>query len=182
VQHSPDRWIIEEEPMQRASSIALWLASAVWWSGCQTAEDTKSRPPASPSAAAAARAAALPRADSRDSEPRVELAKEIQTGLALFLADEFQGRKTTSGEIFDSRELMAAHPSYSMGTVVRVTNLRNGRTVDVRVVDRGPSPKNQKEGALIDLSRSAAEQLDFITEGKTRVQLEVLEWGRRRKE
>jgi rare lipoprotein A len=108
--------------------------------------------------------------------------KETRTGLALFLADEFQRRKTASGETFDSRKLIAAHPSYSLGTVVRVTNLRNGRAVEVRVVDRGPSPKNRKKGAVIDLSRSAAEQLDFITEGMTRVRLEVLEWGGGRKD
>jgi rare lipoprotein A len=159
--------------MQRTFVVVLWLASSVSWSACQRAEDTQSRPPASP----AAQAPVLPPAESPDSEPGVQLAKETQTGLALFLADEFQGRKTASGEPFDRRELAAAHPSYPLGTVVRVTNMSNGRAIEVLVVDRGPSPANQEKGAVIDLSRSAAEHLDFITEGKTSVRLEVLKWG-----
>jgi rare lipoprotein A len=97
--------------------------------------------------------------------------------LASFLARKFHGRKSASGEVFDSRDLIAAHPSYPLGTVVRVINLSNGRAVEVCVVDRGPSPKGRKKGAIIDLSRSAAKQLGFIEKGKTRVRLEVLHWG-----
>jgi rare lipoprotein A len=165
--------------MRRMLVIALWLVSSTCWGGCRPTEHTKSPPPDSPSAAATPQAAAPPPAGTPvpNREPVLKQAKETQTGLALFLARQFQGRKSASGETFDGRDLIAAHPSYPLGTVVRVINLRNGRAVEVRVVDRGPSPKDQKKGAVIDLSRSAAEQLDLINKGKARVRLEVLRWG-----
>jgi rare lipoprotein A len=73
--------------------------------------------------------------------------------------------------------MVAAHPSYPFGTLVRVTNLSNGRAVIVRVVDRGPAKNAQAEGVLIDLSSGAARNLGFTTTGRTRVKLEVLRWG-----
>lgn len=77
-------------------------------------------------------------------------------------------------------ELFAAHPSYPMGTLVRVTNLENGREVVVRISDRGPTAAKQAEGLIIDVSRGAAEELDFIRAGIVRVRVEVLKWGGRR--
>ena len=101
-----------------------------------------------------------------------------QFGGATFYASYFDGRRTASGQKFDGGKAMAAHRSYPFGTVVRVTCLRNGRSVDVVIVDRGPWGKNQRQGAIIDLSRSAAERLGMIRRGKARVKLEVLVWGR----
>jgi rare lipoprotein A len=75
--------------------------------------------------------------------------------------------------------MVAAHPSYPFGTVLRVTNLENGRQVSVRILDRGPTRRLQADGVIIDLSRRAAEVLGFIQRGRTRVRLEVLEWGDR---
>jgi rare lipoprotein A len=75
------------------------------------------------------------------------------------------------------KALVAAHPSYPFGTVVRVTNLNNGRTVDVRVVDRGPARGPRADGVIIDLSQGAAEVLGFIRAGRARVRLDVLRWG-----
>lgn len=71
--------------------------------------------------------------------------------------------------------MVAAHPRYPFGTLVRVTNLANGRSVEVRIVDRGPARQPQAEGVIIDLSRRAAETLGFVQQGRTRVRLEVLE-------
>jgi len=77
-----------------------------------------------------------------------------------------------------SKELFAAHPSYALGTLARVTNLQNGRGVVVRISDRGPTAGKQAEGLIIDLSRAAAKELDFIKAGIVRVRIEVLEWGK----
>jgi rare lipoprotein A len=101
-----------------------------------------------------------------------------QFGDATFYAHYFDGRVTASGEIFDGGKAMAAHRSYPFGTVVRVTCLSNRRSVNVVIVDRGPYGKNHREGAIIDLSRSAAEKLGIIRRGQAPVKLEVLLWGK----
>ena len=103
--------------------------------------------------------------------------QQMQTGLASFYSRAFDGEETASGEPFDSREMVAAHPSYPLGTVVRVTNLEKGGAVEVRIHDRGPSEENQIEGVIIDLSGAAAEKLGMVKDGRCRVQVEVLEWG-----
>ena len=91
------------------------------------------------------------------------------------MAKALEGRKTASGRIYDGRELVAAHPTYPMGTVLRVTNLANGRSVEVTVVDRSArGPKRP----IVDLSRAAAERLDMIEEGVIKVTTEVI--GRER--
>jgi rare lipoprotein A len=74
--------------------------------------------------------------------------------------------------------MVAAHPTYPFGTVVRVTNLANRRQLNVRVVDRGPARGPRSQGVVIDLSSGAAASLGFIRQGRTRVRLEVLRWGR----
>src|SRR5262245_34203581 len=102
---------------------------------------------------------------------------KTQIGDATFYASHFHGRKTASGRIFDMNKSMAAHGTYPFGTVVRVTNLGNRRSVNVVIVDRGPYGKNRREGTIIDLSRAAAEKLDIIKRGHARVKLEVLLWG-----
>jgi rare lipoprotein A len=101
-----------------------------------------------------------------------------QFGVATFYASYFDGRTTSSGQIFDGDKAIAAHRSYPFGTVVRVTSLHNSRSVNVVILDRGPYGKNKRKGAIIDLSRSAAEQLDIIGRGQARVKLEVLYWGK----
>jgi len=108
--------------------------------------------------------------------------KEMQAVQASFIDDAFQGRQTASGEIFEKNELVAAHPSYPMGTVVRVINLENERVVEVRINDRASTAKNREEGAIIDLSPAAAEKLGFVNDGKVRVRTEVLEWGGTRRD
>jgi rare lipoprotein A len=102
---------------------------------------------------------------------------ETKTGLASFYSRQFQGQETASGETFDNAELVAAHPSYPLGTVVRVKNLENDSTVRVRINDRGPTAENRREGVIIDLSRAAARKLGMIRDGRVKVQVEVLQWG-----
>jgi rare lipoprotein A len=103
--------------------------------------------------------------------------KETQMGLAPFTSEALQGAPTASGQKFDNSLLVAAHPSYPMGTIVRVINLGNERAVEVCVIARSAPVKHRRRGYIIDLSRSAAERLDFIEDGKVRVRTEVLEWG-----
>ena len=97
--------------------------------------------------------------------PRVEI------GYASYYARAHHGRRTASGERFDRDALTAAHRTLPYGTRVRVTHLRNGRDVTVRINDRGPFRK----GRLIDVSPAAARRLGMIAEGVARVRVEVLE-------
>jgi rare lipoprotein A len=101
----------------------------------------------------------------------------VREGLASYYGPGFNGKTTASGARFDMHAMVAAHPTYPFGTIVRVTNLTNRRAVDVRVLDRGPAKGPQADGVLIDLSFGAAQALGFIRQGRTRVRLEVLRWG-----
>ena len=97
-----------------------------------------------------------------------------EKGLASYYDEEFAGRETASGETFDPDALTAAHPSHAIGTRLRVTNEENGRSVVVRVTDRGPTDENRREGVIVDLSRAAAERLRFTEDGEARVRVERL--------
>lgn len=116
--------------------------------------------------------------DANDSfAARTKRVPLVQTGYATFLAKSFHGDESASGEVFDRRKMVAAHRSLPFGTRVRVTNLENGRSVDVRIIDRGPYGVNYREGTIIDLSRAAATRLDMIADGQVRVKVRVLKIG-----
>jgi rare lipoprotein A len=102
----------------------------------------------------------------------------VQEGLASFYGAEFHGKKTASGERFDKNDLTAAHPAYPGGTVLKVTNLENSRSVRVRVTDRGPAKRPRRHGVIIDLSRAAARRLRFTDHGRARVRVEVVKIAR----
>ena len=93
-----------------------------------------------------------------------------EEGLASWYGGKFQGRRTASGEIFDTRQLTAAHKSLPFGTRVLVTNLENGRSIAVRINDRGPFVA----GRVIDLSLAAAAAIGLAGRGVAAVRLEVL--------
>jgi rare lipoprotein A len=101
----------------------------------------------------------------------------VQTGFASYYNEP--GEKTASGRPFSPSQFVAAHPSYPAGTVVRVTNLRNGRSVDVQIVDRGPAKKQRLKGVIIDLSPAAARHLRFMKQGRVKVRTRVIKWGDR---
>lgn len=129
----------------------------------------------------AAFAVILPGCAAR-SKPPAPIAKaspilEVRQGLASYYGPGFDGKVTASGARFDMNAMVAAHPTYPFGTVIRVTNLANSRVVQVRVVDRGPARGPRADGVLIDLSYGAAGALGFIRSGRTGVRLEVLRWG-----
>lgn len=91
-------------------------------------------------------------------------------GLASFYAKKFAGRRTASGEVFDPQAMTMAHPSWPFGTAVRVTHVHSGRSVVVRVNDRGPHVRHR----IADLSPAAAKALGMMREGISRVRLVVL--------
>ncbi len=92
------------------------------------------------------------------------------TGIASWYGRRFMGRKTASGEIFDPEQMTAAHRRLAMGTIVKVTNLKNGRQALVRINDRGP----YIPGRIIDLSRAAARKMDMLYRGLAPVRMEVV--------
>ena len=134
--------------MRRALAILL-LGGVV--TGCATAPQPV-KPPAPP-------------------EPQVEV--ERQRGTAVYYASRFHGRRTASGVPLDNRAMGAAHPTLPFGCVVTVTNQRNGKAVAVKVVDRGPSRRDQLQGKIIDLSQAAARELDYFRQGTAEVELEI---------
>ncbi len=95
---------------------------------------------------------------------------KAERGIASYYSDEFNGRRTASGEIFDNEAMSAAHKTLSFGTVVLVKNLENGRQAAVKINDRGPFIK----GRIIDLSRAAARRLGMLDKGITEVEIVVI--------
>lgn len=102
----------------------------------------------------------------------------MREGLASYYGQSFNGEVTANGSRLDMHAMVAAHPTYPFGTIVRVTNLKNGRSIQGRILDRGPAAGPRGDGVVIDLSYGAAQALAFIEDGRARVRLEVLRWGR----
>jgi rare lipoprotein A len=98
------------------------------------------------------------------------LIGQTSEGIATYYDDKFNGSPTANGEIFDQNKLTAAHRSLSFGTVVKVTNLQNKKSVVVTINDRGPFVDSR----LIDLSKSAASALGFIEQGVAKVRIEIV--------
>jgi rare lipoprotein A len=130
--------------MKRA--LLLLTAMALMFSGCARRTRAAAPPPA----------------------PRVGME---ETGIASWYGNPYHGRASASGEIYDMEKLTAAHRTLPFGTVVRVENLDNEETVDVRVNDRGPFVK----GRIIDLSRAAARSIHMLGPGTAKVRLRILE-------
>ena len=96
-------------------------------------------------------------------------SQPYQVGTASWYGEYFQGKQTASGEPYDMLDFTAAHPTLPLGTFVKVTNLRNGRTVVVRINDRGPVV----DGRIIDVSYNAARALGFKERGIQQVRLDL---------
>lgn len=95
----------------------------------------------------------------------------MEAGEASYYADKFQGRKTANGETFRQRKKTAAHRTLPFGTKVTVKNLSNGKTVKVRINDRGPFAK----GRIIDLSKKAAKKIHMVQSGVADVEIRYRE-------
>jgi len=115
--------------------------------------------------------------DMTTFEPPVETAqsadiiRSLGSGVASYYGSRFHGRRTANGERFNMHAMTAAHKTLRFGTKVRVTNARNGKSVTVRINDRGPFIR----GRTIDLSRAAARKIGIISRGHGRVKLEVVD-------
>jgi rare lipoprotein A len=122
---------------------AAWLAAALGVAGCSVFHHEPAPPP---------------------------VVGGVQLGVASWYGPGFHGNRTANGEIYDQYELTVAHPSLPLGTRAVVTNLSNGRAVEVRINDRGPSV----EGRIIDLSFAAAKELGAVPSGTVPVRIRVI--------
>jgi rare lipoprotein A len=115
----------------------------------------------------------VPKPVVRASRKKAEISRPYQVGTASWYGSYFHGKATASGEPYNMYDLTAAHRSLPLGSWVRVTNLRNGRAVIVRINDRGPyvAPR------IIDVSYSVARILEFKAQGLQRVRLDVVKPG-----
>jgi rare lipoprotein A len=118
----------------------------------------------------------------KDSPPDKDLAEyadakplDTFTGVASYYADQYNGKRTSNGEVYDMNSMTAAHQDLPFDTIVRVINLENQKFVILRINDRGPL----KKGRIIDVSLEAAKQLEMIGKGTANVQIEVLKYGKR---
>ena len=100
---------------------------------------------------------------------KISIENAYQVGLASYYGKEFHGRKTANGETFNMYKLTAAHRVLPLGTMIKVTNLENGRWVEVKVNDRGPFI----EGRILDLSFAAGLELEMVKSGTARVMIEI---------
>ncbi len=98
---------------------------------------------------------------------------KTQTGISSFYAEDFHGKLTANGEVYDMYGLTAAHKTLPLNTIVRVKNLENDKSLILRINDRGPYAK----GRILDCSYGAALKLGFIGKGTAKVKIEVIEYG-----
>jgi rare lipoprotein A len=96
--------------------------------------------------------------------------KDTYVGLASWYGDKYHGRRTSNGEIYNQYKLTAAHRTLAFNTLVKVTNLKNGKSVIVRINDRGPFVR----GRIIDLSYAAAKEIGMLDDGVQKVELKIL--------
>jgi rare lipoprotein A len=150
----------------------LWLIAVFALTGCATGRvgTPPDRRAARPPAASKPAARAVPPAPSRPSVAVPPGQKFDETGEASWYGRAHHGKRTASGQPYDMRKLTAAHRTLPLGTRVLVTNLENGRTVEVTITDRGPFVVDR----VIDLSFAAATRLGGVNDGVFTVGLKVL--------
>lgn len=102
--------------------------------------------------------------------PRAAAMERTETGIASWYGHPYHGRPAANGEIYDMEKMTAAHRTLPFNTWVRVTNLASGKTVDVRIIDRGPFV----DGRIVDLSHAAARAIDLIGPGIASVRIDVI--------
>ncbi len=128
--------------------------------GCAPKRPVNTRFPAPPA----------PNSQAGPAERPVPPGTYVEQGVASWYGIPFHGRQSSSGEIFDMNKFVAAHRTLPFGSVVRVTNLNNGKHTEVRIIDRGPFVR----GRLIDLSLAAAHAIDMVGTGVAPVRLELV--------
>jgi rare lipoprotein A len=155
--------------------VSRWLAAALLACACSQALSQQGPEPVIVTAfhGATAAAEAIAASSLKATADAGQAIVRLETGLASWYGSRFHGRKTASGEAYDMHALTAAHPKLPFGSWVRVRNLVNGRSVDVRINDRGPHIKRR----IIDLSRAAAQSLGLAGHGTRQVEITLLEKG-----
>jgi rare lipoprotein A len=146
-----------------AESLAVLLSVASLGAGAASG-------PNSSEAAKVANKPTVQAVSRRSTQTIKHKSQPYEVGTASWYGEYFQGKQTASGEPFDMQALTAAHPTLPLGSLVRVTNLHNGRAVVVRINDRGPVV----EGRIIDLSYNTAHILGFDGKGLQRVRLDLV--------
>ena len=144
----------------KSISARLLLLQLVFLLSCSSSQQTRSR--------------AGDQNSIRESLRQDRYEQEVQStyfGKVSYYAEEFHGRKTASGEIYDMSKYTAAHRTLPFGTICRVTNLKTNKSVLVRINDRGPFVADR----ILDLSKGAAQVLDGISQGIMEVKIEILE-------
>ena len=168
--------MISVRVMQAAMRSPTWIArSALLAAGCLAVGCGSAQSPAAstPASSTNGRQTTVPASSAPSGVPSSAHADEV--GLASWYGRAFAGKKTASGERFDPALFTAAHKKLPFGTWVEVRRVDNGRTVRVRINDRGPNGRAAHR--IIDLSQRAAEELDMVRAGVVRVELRIL--GRR---
>jgi rare lipoprotein A len=165
---SPGHMSPFQRPVGRSFLIAMCLGLLLS-QGCATLERPSSDTPA-PTETTAQPAPTPP----ETAKPPIEKTPAVkgqlpQTGEASWYGAPHQGKRTASGENFDQGLLTAAHRTLPFGSKIKVTNLANGKSVEVRINDRGPFVEDR----IIDLSQAAAKALEMVQSGKTTVRLEL---------
>ena len=111
--------------------------------------------------------------NKKEKKSSFKKSKKVYRGISSYYGPKFHGKLTANGEIFDMYGVTAAHKEFPFNTMVRVTNENNGKSLMIRINDRGP----YVDGRILDCSFGAAKKLGFVGEGTAPVKIEILEWG-----
>lgn len=153
----------------RLQLFGVFCVLALFLAACGSSTDEIAYPPAPPSGTPVYKVGKPYQVAGVWYYPREDEGYD-ETGIASWYGPGFHGKRTANGEIFDENRVSAAHPTLPMPTLARVTNLENGKSIIVRVNDRGPFA----HGRIIDLSRKSAELLGFLNQGTAKVRVEYL--------
>ncbi len=154
------------------SFLAPVVLSALAIAGCSHRTYVPPQPapvPAAPAPSGPPAGAPKPAAPA-PAHPQVLAGGYVEEGIASWYGEPFNGRRTSNGEIYDMYQFTAAHRTLPFGAVLRVTNLRNGKQIEVRINDRGPFVANR----VIDLSLAAARAIEMVGPGTSEVRLEMI--------
>ena len=154
----------------RFPGLAAILLAAIFLVGCAGRQPAANRQPAPPVQPGPEPPAETAKSDASPVIPTPRAGVPFEEGKASWYGAPFHGRQASNGEIYDMNKLTAAHRTLPFNTMVRVTNLNNGKSTTVRITDRGPFVDNR----IIDLSYAAAREIESVGPGVVPVRLEIL--------
>jgi rare lipoprotein A len=150
-------------PGRLAIALVFWITFA---DGCAHRTNTTQAPAQVPVPTSSAPSSPAPPVERQPAIP----GSYVEEGVASWYGIPFNGRRASNGEIYDMHQLTAAHRTLPFGAIVRVTNLQNGKQIEVRITDRGPFVANR----VIDLSLAAAQAIEMVGPGTAQVRLEIV--------